>query len=268
MHALGEFKTVFSFGFGGPVKPLLWVGLTFFMAGCAAKSMHPEPGEGENEYDPGPVTPGEVDPEDEPDPDPDPEPDPDPDPEDDTGEPEDDPTPSELTVCYPGLSEDYTTCFPLIDAGPDLGADYAYPEPYMGNPQYNPPTRYIDLRVVDTTQALAPNFIMNEFMSVTKGPFGLYQVHAVESLQAVREASGGPIYVNSGYRNVAYNESVGGAEHSRHMYGDAIDMSSEVLSLGDLAEVCEDFGAGFTKIYESHVHCDWRNDPLDDVFFE
>ena len=247
----------------------LLVILCGFSLGCTSKdSPNEELGEGEHEYDPGP-SPGPAG-------DPDPDPDDDPEPggsdtgdTDDTGSPPDPVEPSGLTVCYPGEVSDYAACFPLVEASADMGSDYDYPEPRHDNPLYSAPVRYIDLRVSDHSQALAPNFVFEEFMHQSKGPFGLFQVHAVESLQAIREASGGAIYVNSGYRNIAYNEEVGGVEHSRHIYGDAVDMTSAVLSLTALAELCEDFGAGYTQVYEdSHVHCDWRNDPLDPAFFE
>ena len=237
--------------------PVVYIGLV--SVACSSKGPHPAEGEGDFELDPGTPT-GDVTPlQDDtgaalP-------------PEDDTGTapPPDDDTgvpPTGETVCYPGALSEYTACFAVVDASDTMGADYAYPEPYLGNPQYSKPIRYIDLRVADHSQAVAKNFVFDEFMSVAKGPFGL-----LESLQAVREASGGSITVNSGYRNVSYNEGVGGAEHSRHMYGDAADIHSSVLSLSALAELCEDFGAGFTKLYETHVHCDWRDDTLDPVFF-
>jgi hypothetical protein len=47
-----------------------------------------------------------------------------------------------------------------------------------------------------------------------------------------------------------------------------MDMYSNTVSLSELAEICADFGAGFIKEYVSHVHCDWRDDPLDTAFFE
>ena len=221
--------------------------------GCSAKGPHPAEGEGEMEDDPGVGTDTATPP------------------QDDTAAPplvDDTGDPMGETVCYPGAATDYTACFRVVDASDSMGADYEYPAPYADNPQYSRPTRFVDLRLADHSQAMAPNFQLDEFMNVVKGPFGLFQVHAIESLQAVREASGGSITVNSGYRNVAYNAGVGGAEYSRHMYGDAADIRSSVLSLTALAELCEDFGAGFTKLYETHVHCDWRDDPLDPVFFD
>lgn len=233
---------------------------------------HPEEGEGANEYDPGPPE-DEAPSGDAPDDDgssDDPE-------EEDTGEPADDPEdtgsspdpePAGREVCYPGELSDYTACFPVVEASDDMGSDYAYPEMFEGNPQYSKPVGYLDLRVSDHDTSLAPNFVFSEFMSEAKGPFGFFQVHVVEAMQAIREASGGPIYVNSGYRNVAYNEEVGGATWSRHMYGDAVDMYAGALSLSELIEVCEDLGADFTLEYDTHVHCDWRDHPLDKAFFE
>ena len=239
---------------------------------------HPAVGEGPEEFDPGPSNEDDPSSDDPPvdDPPPDDSPPADPpmeDPAEDTGEHGAEDTGSVLEesaveVCYPGELSDYTDCFPIVPATASMGADYAYPEPFEGNPQYNPPTAYLDLRVSDHEHPLSPNFRFSEFMSEAKGPFGFFQVHVVESLQAIREASGGPIYVNSGYRNVAYNEAVGGATWSRHQYGDAVDMYSGVLSLAELEDVCQDMGADFTLLYDTHVHCDWRDHPLDLSFFD
>ena len=239
---------------------LMALSVAFF--GCTSPK-DSDVGEGEEEFDPGIPEP------DEPASDPDEE---DPVPDDgdtgDSGEEEIVVPESAAEVCYPGLSNDYSMCFPLVDHVEEMGESYDYPEPLDGSAQYEAPVRYIDLRAIDHSLPLSLNFVFSEFMHKDKGPFGLYQVHAVENLQAIREATGGPLYANSGYRNVTYNEGVGGAEWSRHLYGDAMDMRSDTVSLSELAEICEDFGAGFTKLYDSHVHCDWRDDPLDEAFFE
>jgi hypothetical protein len=101
-----------------------------------------------------------------------------------------------------------------------------------------------------------------------KGRYAIYQIHAVEQLQAIRDTIGGPLRVHSGYRNVSYNADVGGATWSRHMYGDSVDMSSSVASLNDLSDICDDLGAGYIGMYDTHVHCDWRDDILDPAFFD
>lgn len=238
-----------------------------------ASGPHPAEREGPNEFDPGPPTDEAPPTDDSPSEDPPVEEPPSDGPFDDTGvTPSEDtglvPEALDIEVCYPGELSDYTACFPIVPATSSMGDEYTYPPPHEGNPQYNPPTAYLDLRVSDHDHALSPNFVFSEFMSEAKGSFGFFQVHVVESLQAIREASGGPIYVNSGYRNVAYNESVGGATWSRHLYGDAVDMYSGVLSLAELEGVCQDMGADFTLLYDTHVHCDWRDHPLDLSFFD
>ncbi len=176
--------------------------------------------------------------------------------------------PADEEVCYPGPAEDYTVCFPTVLWSEEWGGAYEYPPPLDGDPQYAAPARYLDLDAIDPAAALAPNFVVDELMQAHKGRFGLFQVHAVESIQAIRDAIGGPLVVNSGYRNVDWNASVGGATWSRHQYGDAVDIASNHASLDELADLCADLGAGYTSIYDTHVHCDWRDTPLDPAFYD
>jgi hypothetical protein len=169
-------------------------------------------------------------------------------------------------VCYPGPEWDWDVCFGLVGWSSDWDG-YGYPEPYQGSPQYAAPLRFIDLSAEEPSAALSPNFVLSEFMQERKGRFSLFQVHALETLQELREATGGPLNINSGYRNVAYNEGVGGVTHSRHMYGDAADMYSSVVTLEELGSLCDGLDASYVGYYETHVHCDWRNEPLDPAFF-
>lgn len=185
----------------------------------------------------------------------------------DTGEPIE-PEPSLQEVCYPGADESWTACIDVVDWDSSWGSDYAYSDPYNGSAQYAKPIRFIDLNSADPDMELAPNFVLDEFMQQWKGRFAIYQPHAVERMQEIRDRVGGPATVNSGYRNVAYNASVGGAEYSRHMYGDACDFKSSSASLGALGEICDDLGAGYVGYYDTHVHCDWRNDPLEPAFYD
>ncbi|MCB9765652.1 MAG: hypothetical protein H6739_38115 [Alphaproteobacteria bacterium] len=170
-------------------------------------------------------------------------------------------------VCYPGPAEDWTACLPVIPWSEGWGDDYAYPEPLNDSPQYARPLYFIDLAEADPDMALAPNFVLDEFMQEWKGRYGLFMPHVVETLQAIRDNIGGPLVINSGYRNVTYNAGVGGATWSRHMYGDAADMASSVASLDELGEICDLMGAGYIGYYEAHIHCDWRDDPLEPAFY-
>jgi hypothetical protein len=187
----------------------------------------------------------------------------------DSDEPQDTsvPIPSGQQACYLGADRTWETCLDLVDYDPAWGSDYDYPEPYQGSSQYIEPLRYVDLSAQDPDLKLAPNFVLSEFMSEAKGRYGVFQTHVVDHLQDIRDQTGGPITVNSGYRNVTYNAGVGGVSSSRHVYGDAVDMTSGVVGLSALGEICDAHGAGYVGYYDTHVHCDWRADPLDAAFY-
>ena len=48
---------------------------------------------------------------------------------------------------------------------------------------------------------------------------------AMTGLQRLRKILGAPLIINSAYRTKAHNEAVGGSERSRHLKGDAFDIS-------------------------------------------
>lgn len=167
-------------------------------------------------------------------------------------------------ACYPGPQEDYTVCFPVVTPAP-VPAGYDYPGPYQGNPNYRSPVRYLDLDAIDSSASVAPNFSMNEFVQSWKGRYAVLSPAAVAYVQDMRDVVG-PIVVNSGFRPPGYNAMIGGATHSRHMYGDAFDLDPVDVTLATLESVCTD-NDGFLVEYESHVHCDWRFVDVDPVFF-
>lgn len=182
----------------------------------------------------------------------------------DTDPPDTDrPDPTGAEVCFMGTGSG-PVCIPVVDAT-QLGPDYAYPAPT--DARYTRPITTFDLVALDPATRLSPNFVAGEFLQSWKGEFGFFQPHAVEHLQAIRDTLGGPLHVNSGYRNPDYNAGVGGASRSRHMYGDASDIRADTVDLVTLGARCEAEGAGYVGYYDSHVHCDWRDDPLHPVLF-
>ena len=189
----------------------------------------------------------------------------------DTSQPQDtggpvDPEPGRL--CFPGPEMDWSVCFDLVDHQTSWGADYDYPEPLNGSAQYSKPLRFLDLtQVTDVEQKLAPNFSFGEFLSEKKGRYGILQPHLVQRLQELRDDLG-PLNVNSGYRNISYNAGVGGASYSRHIYGDAADLSPSSVSLSDLGAACNANGAGYVGYYETHIHCDWRDSLQEPAIFD
>lgn len=168
-------------------------------------------------------------------------------------------------ACYLGPDRDFAVCLPVGAPAP-MPAGYDYPAPLNGSPQYLAPLAYLDLDGLDEGTALAPNFALGEFAQAWKGRYGVVQPHAIERMQAMRDALGA-LVVNSGYRSPEYNAGVGGATWSRHMYGDAFDIDPVSVSLDTLRATCEAHGAGYVGVYTTHIHCDWRDDPLSVPFF-
>jgi hypothetical protein len=195
----------------------------------------------------------------------------------DTGDPPDtdpidtgDPIPSGAQACFLGPDRDHAACLPTFLYDPGLmGPDYDYPDPYDGSPQYAAPARYLDLSNADPTFEVAPNFVLDEFVSLYKGRWGVLQSHLIDVLQEMRDDLGEPLIVTSGYRSPDYNAGVGGVTYSRHQYGDAVDLDVEGMSVEELGVVCEQFDADYVGLYEDgHTHCDWREAPLDPAFYD
>jgi hypothetical protein len=184
---------------------------------------------------------------------------------DDSGTTGDEPPPDENEVCYPGQTGDFTTCLPLHAFAP-LPEGYEYPPPYQGDQNYRAPVALLDLEEVDPGTFLAPNFQLGELAQADKGRYAVVQVHAVVSLQALRDEVGA-INVNSGYRSPAYNAATpGSATNSRHMFGDGFDLDPLDVGLGTLESACTAHGGALVE-YTTHVHCDFRYDPVDEEFF-
>lgn len=170
-------------------------------------------------------------------------------------------------VCYPGPSGDFGTCVSLADASDVFSRDYDYPDPLNDSAQYSRPVRFLDLTATPRNTAVAENFVLSELAQQSKGRFAIVQAHAVERLQELRDELG-VLQVNSGYRSPGYNAGIdGSATYSRHTYGDAFDLAPAEASLDDLADACDSNGAGFVNVYQTHIHCDWRDDDLDFAFY-
>jgi zinc D-Ala-D-Ala carboxypeptidase len=83
-------------------------------------------------------------------------------------------------------------------------------------------------------------------------------------LQAMRRALGSvPLYVSSGFRSYACNSAAGGASNSRHLYGDAVDLTGSP-SLCRLAQQARShgfrgiLGPGYPG-HNDHTHVDHRS---------
>jgi hypothetical protein len=181
----------------------------------------------------------------------------------DTGGPD---TDGRTMACYLGPDRLHDVCLPTVPWDASMGADYVWPEPL--DAQYPQPTRLLDLERMDPYEALAPNFTLLELAEARKGRWAVVQPHLLERLQAMRDDASIPILLTSGFRSPAYNAAVGGVTWSRHQYGDAVDLDVEGWSVEEAGVLCEAHGASYIGLYEDgHTHCDWRDDPLDPVFY-
>jgi hypothetical protein len=69
--------------------------------------------------------------------------------------------------------------------------------------------------------------------------------------------------LNSVYRTPQHNASVGGAQYSRHMFGDAIDAAAGTQAIWDALKVAAetayaDYIEPLSQSGVGHVHADWR----------
>lgn len=79
-------------------------------------------------------------------------------------------------------------------------------------------------------------------------------------LQPLRDAWGGPLNINSGYRCPALNEAVGGVDTSQHVKGEAADVAcTDPLALARLAKRL-DLPFDQLVVYPSFCHFSHRRD--------
>lgn len=79
-------------------------------------------------------------------------------------------------------------------------------------------------------------------------------------LQPLRDAWGGPLFINSGYRCLELNKAVGGVPTSQHVLGQAADVGC--TDPYALAKLAKRMNLGFDQmiVYPSFVHFSYRRD--------
>lgn len=84
----------------------------------------------------------------------------------------------------------------------------------------------------------------------------------IEVLEEIRNQTGKPILVSSGYRTQEYNRKIGGAELSYHMYGCAADIWSMYHEPRELAKIADEVmdETGGIIVHDTYVHIDVRSD--------
>ena len=107
---------------------------------------------------------------------------------------------------------------------------------------------------------LSPHFRLREFASKDGSDKVLVDDDLVVLLETIREAAGGAVTINSGYRSPEHNAAVGGVSTSQHVYGRAADIVVEGASpllVGQIAEYYLDRRGGI-GVYQTFTHVDTR----------
>ncbi len=174
-----------------------------------------------------------------------------------------------------GLACYLNGCFntlPIADIV-DPNHDYQYQDPKNFptaglRGQYIAPAMVIDLNGLNMKSPLSANFLLGDFMNVDHGRYALFSSNVLMTIQKMREELSKAVYITSGYRSPSRNNQTdGSAQWSRHMYGDALDFSSDRPDYNALQTLCQKHQASFTLIYKTHIHCDWRLAQLDPSFY-
>lgn len=110
---------------------------------------------------------------------------------------------------------------------------------------------------------LSPHFKVKEFHSV-KDPSDVVKVDEklLQLLENIRNFTGKPVHINSGYRSPEYNKTIKNASpNSQHRFGKAADIVISGVSPAKVAEIAECYlgTSGGIGIYKNFTHVDVRN---------
>lgn len=99
---------------------------------------------------------------------------------------------------------------------------------------------------------LTPHFDDREFIDLRAYAKQDPPVMLLGVLEYLRGMKRRPLRIVSGYRTRATNEAVGGAENSRHIYGDAVDIPSGYCTVAE-AEEAGAVGIGSKDGWAIHI---------------
>ncbi len=111
-----------------------------------------------------------------------------------------------------------------------------------------------------STQKLSKNFKVKEFACQGNGCCNAVDIDTelVEILQKIRTHFGKAVTINSAYRCIKHNKTVGGASGSKHTFGMAADIVVKGVEPREVAKYAESIGVKGIGLYETFVHVDTR----------
>jgi uncharacterized protein YcbK (DUF882 family) len=130
-----------------------------------------------------------------------------------------------------------------------------------------------------TRKRLSTHFVVEEFdchdgTKVMKRDYNGLEYLCKTYLEPLRKKYG-PVHINSGYRTIAYNRSIGGATNSMHIYSihDGNDQAADITCANGSPSSWHAFlnairaskrnGRGGLGLYPSFVHVDIRDYKAD-----
>jgi uncharacterized protein YcbK (DUF882 family) len=110
---------------------------------------------------------------------------------------------------------------------------------------------------------IAPDFLFSEFLVEGDPLPNLAQIENLRCLanrlQVIRDVLNRPIKINSAFRTVQHNKSVGGSKNSMHLHGMAADIVVIGISPDDFRSWARNWSGGMGS-YRTFTHIDIRPD--------
>jgi uncharacterized protein YcbK (DUF882 family) len=103
---------------------------------------------------------------------------------------------------------------------------------------------------------LSRSFTLGELASKDGADIVIVHPALLIGLQALRDVIGKPIRINSGFRSIEWNKSIGGASNSLHTLGLAADVVVDGVTPIHIASIARDLGFGGVKAYPTFTHVD------------
>jgi len=126
---------------------------------------------------------------------------------------------------------------------------------FMFNNQNSDDALVFSVPVMGDGYNLSRNFKLIEAQSKCGSDLVIIHPSTIVLAQLLRDKLG-RLQINSWYRSIEHNESIGGVQNSKHTLGMAIDVLPMQASLNDLLSVVNTLAIGGIGIYESFIHLD------------
>ncbi len=108
-------------------------------------------------------------------------------------------------------------------------------------------------------ERLSPHFTRKEFACKCGCGYDRISMVLVGKLENIRTHFGRPVTINSGCRCKKHNAAVGGESASRHLTGDAADITVEGVPPSKVADYAEKINpSGGVGRYKTFTHIDTR----------